>query len=86
MERVDGMLQGLTVAIVRGQQWASLAIDERTRVMPRQVRQGIEFLREFVPNGRVTMDISAVWCPSGQDLLDLVAALRTELQPGEVEQ
>jgi hypothetical protein len=46
----------------------------------------LEALRQYIPSGLVTLDAEQVWTETGQQLLDLVADLRTELRSEEVQQ
>ena len=47
---------------------------------------GADLLKEFIPEGVLTIDIGSLKFDSGQQLLDMVADLKTELKEGEVRQ
>jgi hypothetical protein len=47
---------------------------------------GADLLKEFIPEGVLSIDIASLKFDSGQQLLDMVADLKTELKEGEVRQ
>ena len=51
-----------------------------------QLREQADLLTRIVTNGSLSLDVDALRFPKGQDLIDLVAAMRTELKAGEVKQ
>ncbi|MCX2728280.1 hypothetical protein OO015_12345 [Thermomicrobium sp. 4228-Ro] len=79
-------MRGITAIVAREQRWVQLSADPQTEFTASQIREMLEALRQYVPSGLVTLDAEQVWTETGQQLLDLVADLRTELRPEEVQQ
>lgn len=85
-EQHRALLYGPQVDVMKEQRWVSFAVEEQTRLEPRQVRDIVQLMTRLIPGGRVSLRIEAAEFRQGQDLSDLAAELRTELQPGEVQQ
>lgn len=86
IERHGARLRGITVIVAREQRWVQLSADPQTEFTASQIREMLETLRQYIPSGLVTLDAEQVWTETGQQLLDLVADLRTELRSEEVQQ
>jgi hypothetical protein len=85
-ERHRALLCGPRISVWKDQRFVEFAVDGETRLEPQRVASLTRMMTEILPGGRVTLEIEAAEFPQGQDLSDLVAELRTELQPGEVQQ
>ncbi|NLD45226.1 MAG: glycosyl transferase, partial [Chloroflexi bacterium] len=88
-EKHRGRPAGLTVTSGgsgRATEWAQLVTSEKVSLSTEQLVEALGLLRRVQGEGQVMMEVQAVCYPTGQDLLDWVAAERTELQPGEVQQ
>ncbi|WP_038039187.1 DUF499 domain-containing protein [Thermorudis peleae] len=86
VERHGARLCGVMAIVAREQRWVQLTADSQTEFTAAQLRDALEMLRQYLPNGLITLDVEAIWTETGQQLLDLVADLRTELKPEEVKQ
>lgn len=71
---------------VAGQGWVDLSFDRKVMVNAYNLQQAVEYLRGLIPEGQVMIEAEAIYFPTGQDLLDWVAAVKTEIKPEEVEQ
>lgn len=80
------LLYGPKVDVGRDQRWVSFAVDEQMRLEPQQVLGIVKLLTDLLPGGHVALELEAIEVHLGQDLLDLVAELKTKLEPGEVRQ
>ena len=80
---------GLTITIggegsVR--EWIELTTFEDKQVAPEQIEECLEALRKMQAEGQVKIETKALTFETGQELLDWVEEVRTELQPGEIKQ
>lgn len=80
---------GLTITIggeggVR--EWIELTTYEDKQVAPELIEECLDSLRKIQTEGQVKMDAKALYFENGQDLLDWVEEVRTELKPGEIKQ
>ena len=71
---------------IAGQHWLELTCDDRLAFSADQLEGVINHLRGLLCEGQVAVEARALRFPTGQQLLDWVADVRTELQPEEVEQ
>jgi hypothetical protein len=71
---------------IAGQHWLELTCDDRLALSAEQLEEVINHLRGLLCEGQVALEARALYFPTGQQLLDWVADVRTELQPEEVEQ
>jgi hypothetical protein len=80
---------GLTITIggeggVR--EWTELTTYEDKQIEPQMIEECLEALRRIQSEGQVKAEAKALHFESGQDLLDWVEEVRTELQVGEIKQ
>ena len=80
---------GLTITIggeggVR--EWIELTTYEDKQVSPDMIEECLDSLRKIQTEGQVKIDVKALYFENGQDLLDWVEEVRTELKPGEIKQ
>lgn len=66
--------------------WVELTMYEHKIVSSALIEECLEMLRKLQGTGQVQLVAERIHFEAGQDLLDLVEELRTELQPGEVKQ
>jgi hypothetical protein len=71
---------------VLGGRWVDLQLADDLLLDSDQIRATLEQLRSLVSEGEVTIEASALWFPTGQQLLDYVHAIAVELSRDEVEQ
>ncbi|GIV64890.1 DUF499 domain-containing protein [Bellilinea sp.] len=89
LEKHQGSLYGLTLSIMTlgvAQEWVELNASDNKMWTPQQIRDVLEVLRRVQSEGQVTLTAEGLDFPSGQNLQDWVAEIKTELQPGEVKQ
>ncbi|MBI5442127.1 MAG: DUF499 domain-containing protein, partial [Deltaproteobacteria bacterium] len=80
-----GEVPGPRVSIV-GQAWLELSFDEKLVLSSDKLEPAIETLRGLLPDGQVALEALAIQFATGQNLLDWVNDVKTELKPDEVEQ
>ena len=78
-------LPAAKIAVI-GQCWVELNLDEKLLLDAARLEEIIEQLRKLVPEGEVSLEAMSLHFPAGQDLLNWVAEVRTEIKPGEVKQ
>jgi hypothetical protein len=71
---------------ITGQHWLQLTCDDRLALRADQLEGVINHLRGLLSEGQVAVEARSLHFPSGQQLLDWVEEVRTELQSEEVEQ
>ncbi|HEY9786570.1 MAG TPA: DUF499 domain-containing protein [Candidatus Obscuribacterales bacterium] len=76
---------GTRVSIV-GQNWVELTFDEKLPLDAEKLESIIGNLRGLLADGQVAIDSTALYFPTGQQLLDWIAEAKTELKPKEVVQ
>jgi hypothetical protein len=85
-------LQKYQVSVVRpcvyiaGQSWLELTCEDRLTLTADKLEAVVNHLRGLLGEGEVMLGAMHLAFPSGQQLLDWVAAVRTTLRPEEVEQ
>lgn len=84
--RHKARLGGVRLDVGRDGHFVSLATDDRTFQEAGNVRELARRLMEIVEGGNLTLETERLHFGRGQELLDMVADLRTALQPGEIEQ
>jgi len=77
---------GVTLYVAKDGRWAELRTDDRTFQGAQSVRDQATGLTEIIRGGNLTVDVETLQFDHGQDLLDLVADLKTSLESGEIEQ
>jgi len=71
---------------VLGDKWVDLSLDDKLLLTADKIETILEQLRGLVDQGHVNLEAASVHFPTGQNLLDWVAEVKTEIQFGEVEQ
>jgi hypothetical protein len=72
------------LAVLDGQ-WVDLQLADDLLLDAEQIRATVEQLRALLSAGEVTIEASALWFPTGQQLLDYVRDIAAELPRIEVE-
>lgn len=75
--RLDGLLDG---------KYWEFTTDQSSAATVADIRQVTDMMMTMFPGRSVTMEIEVLSFSRGQDLIDLVAELKTELKPNEVTQ
>ncbi len=89
LARFKGEVLGLTLTIggdANAPEWLELTAAETKPILPAQIKEALEVLRRIQAAGQVALQTSALYFPTGQELLDWVAESHMELRPGEVRQ
>jgi len=76
----------VTRIAVLGDKWVDLSLDDKLLLTADKIEAILGQLRGLVDQGNVNLEAASVHFSKGQDLLDWVAEVKTEIQPGEVEQ
>lgn len=84
--RHKARLGGVRLDVGKDGHFVSLATDDRTFQEAGNVRELARRLMEIVEGGNLTLETERLHFTRGQELLDMVADLRTALKPGEIEQ
>jgi hypothetical protein len=79
-------LGSVRLTIMRDTRWIELSTPEDIHYAIPHFERGVDTLKEFIPDGNLSVDIGSLKFDSGQQLLDMVAELKTELKEGEVRQ
>jgi hypothetical protein len=74
------------VVEITGQHWLQLTCDDRLALRADQLEEVINHLRGLLSEGQVAVEARSLHFPSGQQLLDWVEEVRTELTSEEVKQ
>ncbi|MGB2956817.1 MAG: FN3 associated domain-containing protein, partial [Anaerolineales bacterium] len=67
-------------------EWVELTMHENKKVDSETIEECLSMLRKLQGAGQVQLTVERVHFETGQNLIDMVEVLRTELQPGEVKQ
>jgi cation transport regulator ChaB len=79
-------LGGARLTIAKDARWIELNTPDDAFHAVQRFEHGADLLKEFIPEGVLSIDIGSLKFDSGQQLLDMVADLKTELKEGEVRQ
>lgn len=79
-------LGGLVLQVMHDQRWVEFRADPSVPLPVSFATAEATRLKELIPSGNLDLEVEVLRFATGQDLLDMVAALKTELQPGEVAQ
>jgi len=77
---------GVHLVLEREQQWIELNTSPGLPVKLAEIRALTDELREHLADGRFNATFGDLHFESGKDLMDMVAEMKTRLQPGDVEQ
>jgi hypothetical protein len=66
--------------------WIQLTTFGEKKIEPDLIEEGLEALRKIQTEGQVKLECKGLYFETGQDLLDLVAAIKTEIKSGEIKQ
>ena len=69
-----------------GKNWVELAFDPLLSVSGEKLEGVVEHIRGLLPEGQVSIQTAALNFIKGQNLLDWVSEVRTEINPEEVDQ
>lgn len=80
------MIGGIRLVGNKSGRWVELSTDDQTFQPAPTVREQMTFLSSIVEGANLTLEAETLRFNRGQELQELVAAMRESLQPGEVEQ
>ena len=81
--RHDARLGGININVGGNKHWADLNLDPDTHHSVDEVITAIDLMLGFVHQGQVTLKTTSLNLESGQELMDMVADLKTEIKLGE---
>lgn len=84
--RHRGELGGITLRVVKEQQWVELTTDDRVFQQAGAIKELADAIARIVPGGRLEMTFEQVKCGSGHDLQHLMEALNIRPEAGEIGQ
>jgi len=79
-------LGGVSLIIAKDTRWIQLTTPDEVFHVIEHFEHGADVLKEFISEGVLSIDVGSLKFDSGQQLLDMVADLKTELKEGEVRQ
>lgn len=79
-------LGGVRLTVMKDTRWTELNTPDNAYYTVTHFERGADLLKEFVSDGVLSIDVRGLKFDSGQQLLDMVADLKTELKEGEVSQ
>lgn len=79
-------LGSVRLTIMRDSRWIELSTPEDIYYAISNFERGADVLKEFISDGNLSVDIGSLKFDSGQQLLEMVTELKTELKEGEVHQ
>jgi len=88
-KRLNASPVGITITVGgsgKVREWLELTSYEEKRVAPDLIEECLSSLRKIQTEGQVTIEAKSLYFESGQDLLDWVEEVKTELRPGEIRQ
>jgi hypothetical protein len=85
-KRYGAELGSVRLTIMRDTRWIELSTPEDIYYAISNFERGADVLKEFISDGNLSVDIGSLKFDSGQQLLEMVAELKTELKEGEVHQ
>jgi len=85
LKKYGGIATGPRIAVI-GKHWVEMSFDPNTGILGDKMEGAVEHLRGLLSEGQVNIDVEAVQFGMGQNLLDWVAQVKTEIKPEEVEQ
>jgi Protein of unknown function (DUF499)/Chitobiase/beta-hexosaminidase C-terminal domain len=84
--RHSARLGGIRIDVGRDSRFVSLNTDDKTFQDASDVRELARRLMAIIEGGNLTLETERIQFNRGQELLDMIADLKTALKPGEVEQ
>ena len=69
-----------------GKNWLELNFDSKLVLNGEQLETAVNHLREILTEGQVAVEADAIHLATGQDLLDWVKDVKTEIRAEEVKQ
>ena len=85
LKKHQASLPGPQVKIV-GKNWLELNFDSKLVLNGEQLETAVNHLREILTEGQVAVEADAIHLATGQDLLDWVKDVKTEIRAEEVKQ
>ncbi len=85
LKRHDATASGLKVSVT-GDRWAELNLHEKIELSAIELSDTAEMVRKLPGSGQLGVEATALHFKRGQQLLDWVNEVKTELRPGEVVQ
>ena len=79
-------LGSVSLIIAKETRWIQLTTPEDAFHAIEHFEHGADVLKEFIPDGVLSIDVGSLKFDSGQQLLDMVTELKTEIREGEVRQ
>ena len=76
----------VSLIIAKETRWIQLTTPDDAFHAVEHFEHGADVLKEFLPEGVLSIDVGSLKFDSGQQLLDMVTELKTELREGEVRQ
>ena len=84
LRKHGGKAAAQRIAVLDGL-WADMQLADELLLDAEQIQATVEHLRSLVTEGEVNIEASALWFPTGQQLLDYVHEIAVELPRDEVE-
>lgn len=75
-----------TIGITSQPHWLELTFDDKLQIEIEQLEDTINYLRGFLAEGQVSINVNELQFTTGQRLLDWVAEVKAEIKPKEIKQ
>jgi hypothetical protein len=85
LKQHEGEISGIRITVT-GDQWAELNLDPKLKLIGVRVYEAVEALRKLLGAGQLGIEATAVHFAKGQNFLDWLQEVKTEIKPGEVTQ
>jgi hypothetical protein len=77
---------GMRLTVAKDNHWIELNTSEEDYRGIDQLTKCADLIKQFLPEGNLSLDVSSLNFDTGQQLLDMIAEMKTELKEGEVRQ
>lgn len=85
LKRHEAGASGVKVSVT-GNRWAELTLHEKIEVGGQDLHDAAELVRRLPGDGQLAIEATAIHFKRGQQLLDWVNEVKTEIKSGEVQQ
>lgn len=85
VKKYQAQISGVRINI-NGSHWLDLSLDEKLALDGEKIEEMVNYLRSLISDGEIEIDAPSIQFISGQNLLDWVTEVKTQVQRDEVEQ
>lgn len=85
-KKYNASFSGIRVSVVSEQNWLELSFNDKMTLEADKLKVAIENMRDLLSEGQVAIETNVIHFLLGQDLIEWVAEVKTEIKAEEVEQ